>query len=125
MARPKGSPKLGGRKKGTPNKISADIRSLVLETLETIGGKRYLMEQSAKNPNAFMALLAKCMPNVNHTELTGADGQPMQMQMQDMDKAEIESRIGKLMAKAHAAVAAPVADVDSEPEPLSSSEDDS
>ncbi len=30
MARPKGSPKLGGRQKGTPNKATADIRALAM-----------------------------------------------------------------------------------------------
>jgi len=29
MARPKGQPKLGGRKKGTPNKLSATARALM------------------------------------------------------------------------------------------------
>lgn len=28
MARPKGSPKVGGRTKGTPNKATADVRAL-------------------------------------------------------------------------------------------------
>lgn len=31
MARPKGSPKLGGRQKGTPNKVTVAMRKAILE----------------------------------------------------------------------------------------------
>ena len=34
MAREKGSPKLGGRKKGTPNKVTADIRQRIKTFVE-------------------------------------------------------------------------------------------
>ena len=34
MARAKGSPKLGGRKKGTPNKVTADIKQRIKQFIE-------------------------------------------------------------------------------------------
>ena len=34
MSRPKGTPKTGGRKKGTPNKASTDIRTWVSKIIE-------------------------------------------------------------------------------------------
>ena len=34
MSRPKGTPKTGGRKKGTPNKASTDIRTWVAKILD-------------------------------------------------------------------------------------------
>ena len=34
MARAKGSPKLGGRKKGTPNKVTADIKHRIKQFIE-------------------------------------------------------------------------------------------
>lgn len=51
-----------GRKKGVPNKITADIKAMILGALEAKGGQTYLEEQAGKNPIAFMGLLAKVMP---------------------------------------------------------------
>lgn len=62
MARPKGQPKLGGRKKGTPNKINADLKAMILGALNEKGGQRYLVEQAGKNPNAFLTLVGKVLP---------------------------------------------------------------
>jgi hypothetical protein len=38
-----GSPKTGGRKKGTPNKLTADVKAMVLEALDRAGGVSYLL----------------------------------------------------------------------------------
>lgn len=64
MARPKGSQKTpgSGRKKGTPNRISVQVKDMVIAALESVGGKRYLEGQAHKNPVAFMALVAKVIP---------------------------------------------------------------
>lgn len=62
MARPKGQPKLGGRKKGTPNKISADLKAMILGALDKKGGERYLVEQAGENPVAFLGLVGKVLP---------------------------------------------------------------
>lgn len=57
-----GTPKTGGRKKGTPNKFTADVKSMVLEALDRAGGVNYLLDQSESNPNAFMTLVGKVLP---------------------------------------------------------------
>lgn len=62
MARPKGSPKLGGRQKGTPNRINADIKGMILEALHNKGGAAYLQRQAEENPVAFMGLVGKVLP---------------------------------------------------------------
>ena len=62
MARPKGQPKLGGRVKGTPNKITGDVKAMVLKALDGAGGAEYLQEQATENPGAFMALVGKVLP---------------------------------------------------------------
>ena len=62
MARPKGSPKHGGRQKGTPNRINADIKGMILEALHNKGGAAYLVRQSEENPVAFMGLVGKVLP---------------------------------------------------------------
>lgn len=54
--------KTGGRKKGTPNKVSGDLRSMITEALTNVGGVRYLQEQADENPAAFMSLIGKALP---------------------------------------------------------------
>lgn len=70
MARPKGQPKLGGRQKGTPNKISGAIKDMVLEALSNKGGVEYLEKQADENPVAFMGLLGKIMPTQVDANIT-------------------------------------------------------
>ena len=62
MARPKGQPKLGGRVKGTPNKLTGDVKAMVLKALNGAGGAAYLQRQADENPGAFMALVGKVLP---------------------------------------------------------------
>lgn len=35
----RGSPKTGGRQKGTPNKINADLKAMILGALDEAGGE--------------------------------------------------------------------------------------
>ena len=58
----KGSPKTGGRRKGTPNLINAELKDLIRGALEDAGGRKYLTEQAAENPSAFLSLIAKILP---------------------------------------------------------------
>ena len=63
----------GGRQAGTPNKLSGDVRAMILGALEGAGGLAYLQRQADENPGAFMTLLGKVLP----TQLTGADGRSL------------------------------------------------
>lgn len=58
----KGRPKTGGRAKGTPNKLTADVKAMVLEALDKAGGVSYLLTQAQSNPNAFLTLVGKVLP---------------------------------------------------------------
>lgn len=58
----KGQPKTGGRKKGVTNKLTADVKAMVLEALDKAGGVDYLLNQSKENPSAFMTLVGKVLP---------------------------------------------------------------
>lgn len=60
--RPKGIPKTGGRKAGTPNKINADLKAMILEALDKAGGAAYLLTQARDNPTAFLTLVGKVLP---------------------------------------------------------------
>ena len=51
-----------GRKKGTPNKINADVKAMILEALSKSGGVDYLVRCSKTNRNAFLALLGRVLP---------------------------------------------------------------
>jgi len=51
-----------GRKPGEKNKITRELRDMILGALDKAGGVDYLAAQAEKNPAAFMALLGKVLP---------------------------------------------------------------
>lgn len=51
-----------GRKPGSKNKATAEIKDMIREALENAGGARYLEAQAHENPAAFMGLLGKILP---------------------------------------------------------------
>ena len=55
--------KTGGRRKGSPNKITRTLRELLLKALDDVGGQEYLAQQARENPAAFLALLGRLLPN--------------------------------------------------------------
>ena len=57
-------------RRGTPNKLSGDVKAMILAALDAAGGAEYLLRQTKQNPVAFMSLLGKLLP----TQLTGKDG---------------------------------------------------
>lgn len=61
-----GTPKTGGRQKGTPNKTTALLKDAILQAAENAGGDDglvgYLTMQATISPAAFMALLGKVLP---------------------------------------------------------------
>lgn len=65
-----GGAKTGGRKKGTPNKLTADVKAMILAALDKAGGVEYLVLQARESPAAFMTLVGKVLP----TQLANADG---------------------------------------------------
>ena len=66
MAGP-GAPKTGGREKGMPNRITADVRVMILAALDRAGGEDYLVQQAHDNPKTFLSLLGCIIP----TQITG------------------------------------------------------
>lgn len=51
-----------GRPKGVPNKLTADVKAMILEALSNAGGAEYLTVQAALNPSAFLTLVGKVLP---------------------------------------------------------------
>ncbi len=62
MARPKGSPKLGGRKKGTPNKVTTSMREAWREAFDQMGGVPALVRWGQTNPDDFYKCVTKLIP---------------------------------------------------------------
>ena len=51
-----------GRPKGSPNKVQAAVKEMVIQALDQAGGIEYLVTQSRENPTAFMTLIGKVLP---------------------------------------------------------------
>ena len=77
MARSKGMTKTGGRRKGTPNKLTVDLKEMILGALNAKGGQRYLEQQATENPVAFLVLVGKILP----LTLQGNSQQPITFQV--------------------------------------------
>ncbi len=54
--------KTGGREKGTPNKLNADLKGMILGALESGGGQKWLETQMNANPVAFISLIGRVLP---------------------------------------------------------------
>lgn len=52
----------GGSRKGVPNKMTADLKEMIMGALEDVGGRQYLAERAIENPGPFMALVGKVLP---------------------------------------------------------------
>ena len=72
MANPK--PKAGpGRPKGLKNKVTRDLRAMILGALDKKGGQEWLEKQMDENPTAFMTLIGKILP----TQIQGDPNNPI------------------------------------------------
>lgn len=65
--------KTGGRKKGTPNKISLTVKQAVIETFSNLGGIEHMTAWARKQPTEFYRLAGRLIP----TEITGQGGGPV------------------------------------------------
>lgn len=65
-----------GRPKGAKNKVTREVKDMILQALDGAGGVSYL-ERCAKDPktaSAFLTLVGKVLP----LQVTGAGGGPLQ-----------------------------------------------
>lgn len=63
----------GGVRTGSPNKITGDLKEMILGALDAAGGLAYLQKQADANPAAFMTLIGKVLP----LQVTGANDGPV------------------------------------------------
>ena len=62
MPRPKGLPKTGGRKAGTPNRMTSQVREAILRAFDQVGGEDYLVKVAQDDPKTFCTLLGRLIP---------------------------------------------------------------
>ena len=60
--RKKGTSKTGGRKKGSQNKTTVQVKEAILAAFEELGGVEYLVKVGVDDPKTFIALLSKLVP---------------------------------------------------------------
>lgn len=60
-----------GRKAGVPNKVTGDVKAMILGALQDAGGQDYLTVQAVANPGAFMSLIGKVIPKEISAEVRG------------------------------------------------------
>lgn len=57
----------GGRKKGTPNRLTRSVKEAIFESFKTLGGAKYLVQLARKDPRSYSQLLGRIIP----TEVAG------------------------------------------------------
>lgn len=64
-----------GRKKGVPNQVTAELKAMILQSLDDVGGVDYLRERALdpKTAPAFLTLLGKILP----MQVTGGGGRTL------------------------------------------------
>ena len=70
-------PKTGGRKAGTPNKISKPAKDNVIAVFEGIGGVKSMIDWANGNQTDFYRIYSKMLP----TAVTGEDGGPVELKI--------------------------------------------
>lgn len=69
----------GGRVKGTPNKVTSTLKTMILGALDDAGGRAYLLRMANQQPKAFLSLLGRVLPQEVKGEFTGENGAPLQV----------------------------------------------
>ena len=66
----------GGRKAGTPNKLTRSIKEAIEVAFDQVGGAKYLARMAEEQPTAFLTLLGKAMPTQIDANLNAVIGMP-------------------------------------------------
>ena len=61
-----------GRRKGSQNKNTQEIKSMILAALDNVGGVDYFVTQAKENPVAFMTLIGRILPKEIVGEVNGS-----------------------------------------------------
>lgn len=85
--------KTGGRKKGTPNKVSSTLKDAILEAAERAGGHAglvgYLQARALDTPGPFLTLMGKVLP----MQVAGDPDNPLNIVSKDQRDAAVAAFI--------------------------------
>ena len=74
-----------GRKKGVPNKLTANVKAAIMAAFADAGGKDYLVKVAKTDPRTFCALLGRLLP----AQVTGgAADEPVKVQVSWLPPAQ-------------------------------------
>lgn len=93
-----------GRPKGVKNKLTGQVKEMIIAALDKAGGIDYLASQAEANPAAFMSLVGRVMPL--QTEITGKDGEDLKIRQVSDDADAVTRRLTAGLAAAGIAGAA-------------------
>jgi hypothetical protein len=62
--------KTGGRKPGTPNRMTNTLKASIEEAFGRVGGVEWLVKQAGENPQAFMTLLGRVLPREMNVDMS-------------------------------------------------------
>lgn len=71
-----------GRPKGAENKMTKEVKQMILDALDQAGGVEYLAAKAESHPGPFLSLVGKVLP----LQLTGDGGGPMIVQLTPSDE---------------------------------------
>lgn len=82
--------KTGGRKKGTPNKVSGTVRESLISVYEGLGGDQAMLSWAAENPDEFYRHWIKMLPTEVKQDVTSSDGtlKPISIQVVGVDSSD-------------------------------------
>ena len=83
-----------GRKRGTPNRVSATVKENILAVFTRIGGTAAMARWATKNPTEFYKIYAKLLP----TQITGEDGDPVKVAIQNA-KDTLAAKIAAILER--------------------------
>lgn len=66
-----------GRGKGAQNKITKELKEMILGALDDAGGQAYLKQQATENPSAFLSLVGKIVPKDVNNNISGDANNPI------------------------------------------------
>jgi len=91
----KGHEKIGGRERGTPNRVSLELFNTFLKTLEEVEEEekitffKYIIRESFKDPKIGIGLLKKLLPDKVYSELEfSPEGVVRKVEIQLVDTPE-------------------------------------
>ena len=89
--RVKGTPKTGGRRKGTPNKVTAELKEMITAALDEADGVKYFVRVADEHPAVFCALLGRMLPKDERNTVSMVDQYYERLQAANLRAQEHEA----------------------------------